>query len=86
MAVLEIHIDSSAVESLEASNARLQDAGVKLHLAEVKGPVMDRLLRTHLLHDLSGTVHLTMYDAMQVLAPDLSRATRSLPRCDTARG
>lgn len=79
-------IDSSAVESLETSNARLSDAGVKLHLAEVKGPVMDRLKRTHLLHDLSGSVHLTMYDAMQVLAPDLSRATRDLPRCETARG
>ncbi|WP_232622657.1 SulP family inorganic anion transporter [Pseudorhodobacter sp. MZDSW-24AT] len=78
-------IDSSAVESLEASNARLHDAGVSLHLAEVKGPVMDRLRRTALLQDLSGAVHLTMYDAMQALAPALARATRNLPRCETAR-
>ena len=78
-------IDSSAVESLEASNARLHDAGVTLHLAEVKGPVMDRLRRTALLQDLSGAVHLTMYDAMQALAPALARATRNLPRCETAR-
>jgi sulfate permease, SulP family len=77
-------VDSSAIESLEAINARLRDAGVTLHLAEVKGPVMDRLRRTHLLHDLSGTVHLTMYDAMQVLAPGPTAASHALPRCDTA--
>jgi len=45
---------------------------------------MDRLRRTHLLHDLSGTVHLTMYDAMQVLAPGPTAASHALPRCDTA--
>ncbi|MDR7126477.1 sulfate permease [Pseudotabrizicola sp. 4114] len=78
-------IDSSAVESLEAINARLHDAGVQLHLAEVKGPVMDRLLRTHLLHDLTGAVHLTMYDAMLALAPQAARDCRALPRCETAK-
>ncbi|MBL4544236.1 MAG: sodium-independent anion transporter, partial [Rhodobacteraceae bacterium] len=39
-------IDASALESLEAINARLRDAGVTLHLSEVKGPVMDRLGRS----------------------------------------
>ncbi|MDO8882141.1 sodium-independent anion transporter, partial [Pseudotabrizicola sp.] len=79
-------IDSSAVESLEATNARLKDAGVTLHLAEVKGPVMDRLQRTHFLHDLTGTVYLTMYDAMLGLAPQAAQDCRALPRCETAKG
>src|SRR5690606_17263860 len=35
-------IDASALESLDAINARLKDSRVTLHLAEVKGPVMDR--------------------------------------------
>jgi sulfate permease, SulP family len=78
-------IDSSAVESLEATNARLQDAGVTLHLAEVKGPVMDRLLRTHFLQDMTGAVHLTMYDAMLSLAPRAALECRALPRCETAK-
>ncbi|MEF3047706.1 SulP family inorganic anion transporter [Pseudotabrizicola sp. L79] len=78
-------VDSSAIESLEAINARLKDAGVRLHLAEVKGPVMDRLQKTHFLDDLTGFVHLTQYDAMQALAPDLTRQTRTLPRINTAK-
>ena len=78
-------IDSSAIESLETINTRLNDAGVRLHLAEVKGPVMDRLRRTHFPEELTGFVHLTMYDAMQSLAPDQTRATRALPRCNTAK-
>ena len=78
-------VDSSAIESLEAINSRLKDAGVRLHLAEVKGPVMDRLRRTHFLEDLTGFVHLTHYDAMQALAPEPTRATRARPRCNTAK-
>lgn len=78
-------IDSSAIESLEAINTRLKDAGVRLHLAEVKGPIMDRLKRTHFIEDLTGFVHLTQYDAMQALAPEQTRATRALPRCNTAK-
>ncbi len=68
-------IDSSALESLEAINLRLKDAGVKLHLSEVKGPVMDRLQRSHLLHDLTGQVFLTQFDAMKALAPELTDTT-----------
>lgn len=36
-------IDASALETLEALNAELHDAGVALHFAAVKGPVKDRL-------------------------------------------
>ncbi len=36
-------VDASALETLEELNRELRDAGVTLHFAEVKGPVMDRL-------------------------------------------
>lgn len=52
-------IDASALESLEAINHRLADAGVSLHLSEVKGPVMDALERSHLLANLGGKVWLS---------------------------
>lgn len=61
-------IDASALESLEAINHRLKDAGVKLHLSEVKGPVMDRLKRSDLLEDLTGKVFLSQFDAYRGLA------------------
>ena len=60
-------IDASGLESLEAINHRLSDAGVKLHLSEVKGPVMDGLKRSHFLEELSGKVYLNTYDAMEDL-------------------
>ena len=62
-------IDLSALESLEAINLRLETMGVKLHLSEVKGPVMDRLKKSHFLDVLSGQVFLSQYDAMRTLAP-----------------
>jgi SulP family sulfate permease len=60
-------IDASTLESLEAIDARLKDAGIKFHLSEVKGPVMDKLARTHLLQHLSGRVFLTHYKAFEAL-------------------
>ncbi|MDR5652913.1 SulP family inorganic anion transporter [Ruixingdingia sedimenti] len=78
-------IDTSALESLEAINAMLRDSGVALHLSEVKGPVMDRLKRSHFLEDLTGEVFLTQYDAMLRLAPDLTAQTHAATRRDTAR-
>jgi SulP family sulfate permease len=62
-------IDMSALESLEAINHRLRDLGVKLHLSEVKGPVMDRLRRAHFLEELTGRVFMSQYDAMMALVP-----------------
>jgi len=56
-------IDASALESLEAIDARLKDAGIKFHLSEVKGPVMDKLANTHFCHDLSGEIFLSHYQA-----------------------
>ena len=65
------HIDASALESLEAIAHRLQAAQISLHLSEVKGPVMDRLQKTHFLHDLSGQVFLTHYQALAALVPEI---------------
>ncbi|MBN9335463.1 SulP family inorganic anion transporter [Devosia sp.] len=68
-------IDMSALESLEVIEHRLKEAGVRLHLSEVKGPVMDRLAHTHFLKNLSGGVHLSQHQATtSVLA---SRATNT---------
>lgn len=61
-------IDYSALESLEAINRRLKDMGVGLHLSEVKGPVMDKLARSHFLLDLNGQIFLSQFDAWQQLS------------------
>ncbi|RVT86969.1 sulfate permease [Rhodobacteraceae bacterium CCMM004] len=60
-------IDLSALESLEAINARLTDLGLTLHLSEVKGPVMDRLQRSHFLDQLTGEVFLSQHQAFEAL-------------------
>ncbi|MBK1851314.1 sulfate permease [Marinobacter sp. 1-4A] len=65
-------VDASALESLEAINERLKDARVRLHLSEVKGPVMDRLKRTEFLSHLSGQVFLSTYEAWQALTGNQS--------------
>ncbi len=62
-------IDLSALESLESINHRLGTTGIKLHLSEVKGPVMDRLERSHFLQQLTGQVFLSQYDAVRALSP-----------------
>ena len=61
------HIDLSALESLLAINERLSDAGLKLHLSEVKGPVMDRLKKSSFLDELTGQVFLSQHLAIQTL-------------------
>jgi len=67
-------IDASGLESLEAINHRLCDAGISLHLSEVKGPVMDRLHKSRFLDDLHGEVFLSQ-----------DRAITSLMRADETR-
>jgi SulP family sulfate permease len=68
-------IDASALESLDAINARLKDSNVKLHLSEVKGPVMDQLKKSDFLDALTGRVFLSTYAAWRELAPKY-RASR----------
>ncbi|MBY5927687.1 sulfate permease [Halomonas sp. DP8Y7-3] len=60
-------IDASALESLDAINARLKDSRVTLHLAEVKGPVMDRLKHSDFLDALTGRVFLSTFAAWSEL-------------------
>ena len=69
-------IDMSALESLEAVNARLKEMGVSLNLSEVKGPVMDRLKRSHLLEDLTGKVFLSQHAA---ILETTGRSARDVP-------
>lgn len=81
-------IDASALESIEAINNRMADAGVQLHLSEVKGPVMDALERSHLLHHLTGKVWLSQneaFDAVIALA-DSNEGAGQTPDMWMARG
>jgi len=61
-------IDLSALEALQEINRRLLAADIKLHLSEVKGPVMDALQRSHFLDKLAGKVFLNHHAAVQELA------------------
>jgi SulP family sulfate permease len=67
-------IDMSALESLEAINERLKSSGVTFHLSEVKGPVMDRLLSSHFLDELTGKVFLSQHQAISELSPSKTAA------------
>ena len=60
-------VDMSALESILAMNKRLDELGIKLHLSEVKGPVMDRLERTDFLSKLTGNVYLSQHQAVEAL-------------------
>ncbi len=62
-------IDSSALKSLDGICDHLNSSGIKLHLSEVKGPVMDRLQHTHFLDNLTGQIFLSQYKAIQELSP-----------------
>ena len=60
-------VDMSALDALKEINARLDDLDIKLHLSEVKGPVMDALQRSDFLEKLSGTVFLSHHAAVNQL-------------------
>jgi SulP family sulfate permease len=65
-------VDTSALLGLLELNAALARRGVRLHLAEVKGPVMDRLKQSALLGCLSGQLFLSTanaWDALENQAP-----------------
>jgi len=52
-------IDTTALFALSELNAGLRARGIGLHLAEVKGPVMDRLRDSTLLDTLNGKLFLS---------------------------
>jgi sulfate permease, SulP family len=60
-------IDTSGLEMLERLNKNLERNLVRLHLCEVKGPVMDQLRETTFLDDMSGNVFFTTDQAMREL-------------------
>ncbi|KFC74406.1 SulP family inorganic anion transporter [Massilia sp. LC238] len=62
-------IDTSALFGLGELNTSLRQRGVLLHLAEVKGPVMDRLKHSTLLQALNGRLFLSAAMAWDELAP-----------------
>ncbi|WP_180137929.1 SulP family inorganic anion transporter [Acinetobacter sp. YH12043] len=64
-------IDLSALETLEELNAELSKLNIRLHFAEVKGPVFDRLQASKLMTHLSGRIYLTHFQAIQDLAPEI---------------
>ena len=52
-------IDTTALFALQELNASLRARGIHLHLAEVKGPVMDRLRASSLPDTLNGRIFLS---------------------------
>ena len=60
-------IDYTALERLIELNRNLRGNGLTLHLARVKGPVMDRLARSDLLNELSGQVFRFVHEALTAL-------------------
>ena len=61
-------IDTSALFGLSELNQSLKQRGIGLHLAEVKGPVMDRLKQSALLGALNGKLFLSAVMACDELA------------------
>ena len=62
-------LDTTAVEVFGELNQDLAERGIKLHLAEVKGPVQDRLMKSLLWSSLTGEVFLSANAAYEKLAP-----------------
>jgi SulP family sulfate permease len=60
-------LDATAVEVLAEVNRDLAERGTRFHLAEVKGPVQDRLVHSELWASLSGEVFLSANDAFEKL-------------------
>jgi sulfate permease, SulP family len=60
-------IDTSALFALGEWNAGLKRRGIALHLAEVKGPVLDRLKQSDLPAQLAGPIFLSTAMAAQKL-------------------
>jgi len=62
-------MDTTAAEVFAEFNRDLAERGIRLHLAEVKGPVQDRLMKSDLWSALTGEVFLSANAAFEKLAP-----------------
>ena len=63
-------VDTTAMEVLTDMNRDLAARGIRLHLAEVKGPVQDRLMHSPLWQALSGKVFLSVHSAFEALSAE----------------
>ena len=66
-------IDTSGLEMLRRVNESLRLVSVKLHLSEVKGPVVDRLVETAFAKEISGQMFFTTDEAMQIIDQETAR-------------
>ncbi len=62
-------IDMSALEVLEAINARLTELNLSFNLSEVKNPVMEFLKRTAFTEQLNGSIFMSHHQAIKALSP-----------------
>lgn len=69
------HIDLTALEALERLIKQVQEVGITVHLAEVKGPVLDRLQGTQLLNMLAHSPFVSLHVAVQSLTNENSICT-----------
>jgi sulfate permease, SulP family len=76
-------IDATALETLERLLEELRNSGVELHLAEVKGPVMDKLKKVNF-DDQVGLTHIHLSTHRALLALDRGRLEGNNP--PAARG
>ncbi len=60
-------IDLTGLEALTEIESNLRGRGIRLHLAEVKGPVQDRLVNTALWKALGTRIHLSAFTAFEAL-------------------
>lgn len=61
-------VDTTGLEMLEGLRTDLAGRAVELVLAEVKGPVMDRLAKTDFGRAMNGRVFLSLHEAMEAIA------------------
>ncbi|OTG81887.1 sodium-independent anion transporter [Acinetobacter sp. ANC 4558] len=64
-------IDLSALEMLEEFDIELIKLNIKLHLSEVKGPVMDKLTHSNWINHMNGSIFLTHFQAIQQLSHEV---------------
>lgn len=62
------HVDATALAMLEELERALAEQGIELSLAEVKGPVMDRLATTEFGARLRERTHLSTHQAFESAA------------------
>jgi len=76
-------IDATALGVLEDLERSLAERNISLILAEVKGPVMDRIQNTHFGHRIEGKVFLSVHDAFRYVAEHRQAAGTHLSNSPT---